>query len=126
MTGLLPLYCLPVVSSLSGFLISLIYTFAIGHALEAGWFLLQYGLENGDQELQRTAVDKFMEIPFLTGWDKEHGGLLYFLDVDGYCPTQVHPVKVDLIYFQYGPPMCAPKHFMGLIIEMHIESLLIQ
>ncbi|CDQ73811.1 unnamed protein product [Oncorhynchus mykiss] len=60
-----------------------------GHALEAGWFLLQYGLENGDQELQRTAVDKFMEIPFLTGWDKEHGGLLYFLDVDGYCPTQL-------------------------------------
>ncbi|CAB1336867.1 unnamed protein product [Coregonus sp. 'balchen'] len=32
------------------------------HALEAGWFLLQYGLENGDQELQRTAVDKFMEL----------------------------------------------------------------
>ncbi|XP_023862074.1 N-acylglucosamine 2-epimerase [Salvelinus sp. IW2-2015] len=60
-----------------------------GHALEAGWFLLQYGLENGDQELQRTAVEKFMEIPFLTGWDKEHGGLLYFLDVDGYCPTQL-------------------------------------
>uniref|UniRef100_A0A8C7D1K5 N-acylglucosamine 2-epimerase n=1 Tax=Oncorhynchus kisutch TaxID=8019 RepID=A0A8C7D1K5_ONCKI len=85
----LPLYCLPVVSFLSGFLISFIYTFAIGHALEAGWFLLQYGLENGDQELQRTAVDKFMEIPFLTGWDKEHGGLLYFLDVDGYCPTQL-------------------------------------
>ncbi|XP_010873907.1 N-acylglucosamine 2-epimerase [Esox lucius] len=60
-----------------------------GHALEAGWFLLQYGVKNGDQELQRTAVDKFMEVPFLTGWDTEHGGLFYFLDVDGYCPTQL-------------------------------------
>ncbi len=30
-----------------------------------------------------------MEIPFHTGWDKQHGGLFYFLDVDGHCPTQV-------------------------------------
>lgn len=60
-----------------------------GHALEAGWFLLQYGVKHGDQALQRTAVDKFMEVPYLTGWDKDHGGLFYFLDVDGYCPTQL-------------------------------------
>ncbi|XP_062316162.1 N-acylglucosamine 2-epimerase isoform X1 [Osmerus eperlanus] len=60
-----------------------------GHALEAGWFLFQYGGLHGDQALQQTAVDKFMEVPFLSGWDKEHGGLLYFLDVDDYCPTQL-------------------------------------
>lgn len=60
-----------------------------GHALEAGWFLLQYGVEHGDKELQQTAIDKFMELPYQTGWDKEHSGLFYFLDVDGYCPTQV-------------------------------------
>lgn len=60
-----------------------------GHALEAGWFLLQYAMKKGDVQLQKTAVDKFMEIPFHTGWDKQHGGLFYFLDVDGHCPTQL-------------------------------------
>ncbi|XP_054629630.1 N-acylglucosamine 2-epimerase isoform X3 [Dunckerocampus dactyliophorus] len=60
-----------------------------GHALEAGWFLLQYSKEWGDMELQGTAIDKFVELPFQYGWDKEHGGILYFLDVDGHCPTQL-------------------------------------
>uniref|UniRef100_A0A8B9H891 N-acylglucosamine 2-epimerase n=1 Tax=Astyanax mexicanus TaxID=7994 RepID=A0A8B9H891_ASTMX len=60
-----------------------------GHALEAGWFLLQYAKAQGDSDLQKLAVEKFMEVPFLTGWDGEHGGLFYFLDVDGHCPTQV-------------------------------------
>ncbi|KAI2661433.1 N-acylglucosamine 2-epimerase [Labeo rohita] len=60
-----------------------------GHALEAGWFLLQYAQKKGDVQLQKTAVDKFMEIPFHTGWDKQHGGLFYFLDVDNHCPTQL-------------------------------------
>uniref|UniRef100_A0A8B9H9D9 N-acylglucosamine 2-epimerase n=1 Tax=Astyanax mexicanus TaxID=7994 RepID=A0A8B9H9D9_ASTMX len=59
-----------------------------GHALEAGWFLLQYAKAQGDSDLQKLAVEKFMEVPFLTGWDGEHGGLFYFLDVDGHCPTQ--------------------------------------
>lgn len=61
----------------------------VGHALEAGWFLLQFSAERGDQELQRTAIDKFLEVPFKDGWDKDHGGLFYFLDVDKLCPTQV-------------------------------------
>ncbi|TRY98414.1 hypothetical protein DNTS_004963, partial [Danionella cerebrum] len=62
---------------------------ALGHALEAGWFLLKYSLSVGDVELQKTAVEKFMKVPFCNGWDKQHGGLFYFLDVDGYCPTQL-------------------------------------
>lgn len=61
-----------------------------GHALEAGWFLLQFSAERGDGELQKTAIDKFVELPYQCGWDKEHGGLFYFLDVDGHCPTQVN------------------------------------
>ncbi|XP_069383384.1 N-acylglucosamine 2-epimerase isoform X1 [Paralichthys olivaceus] len=60
-----------------------------GHALEAGWFLLQYSAEWADEELQKTAIHKFVELPYKNGWDKEHGGLFYFLDVDGYCPTQL-------------------------------------
>ncbi|KAM8830231.1 N-acylglucosamine 2-epimerase [Synchiropus picturatus] len=60
-----------------------------GHALEAGWFLLQYGRGQQDQDLQNTAISKFVELPFNSGWDKEYGGLFYFLDVDGHCPTQL-------------------------------------
>lgn len=60
-----------------------------GHALEAGWFLLQYCEKNGDESLQLTAINKFIELQFQRGWDKEHGGLFSFLDVDGYCPTQL-------------------------------------
>ncbi|KAM9785923.1 N-acylglucosamine 2-epimerase [Neosynchiropus ocellatus] len=60
-----------------------------GHALEAGWFLLQYGRGQQDQDLQNTAISKFVDLPFNSGWDKEHGGLFYFLDADGHCPTQL-------------------------------------
>ncbi|XP_068995404.1 N-acylglucosamine 2-epimerase isoform X2 [Embiotoca jacksoni] len=60
-----------------------------GHALEAGWFLLQYGAQWGDEDLQTTAINKFVELPYERGWDEEHGGLFYFLDVDGFCPTQL-------------------------------------
>ena len=27
--------------------------------------------------------------PFNYGWDKEHGGIYYFLDVDGWSPVQL-------------------------------------
>ncbi|XP_068605121.1 N-acylglucosamine 2-epimerase [Brachionichthys hirsutus] len=60
-----------------------------GHALEAGWFLLQFSAAQGDEELQKIAIDKFVELPYETGWDKQYGGLFYFLDVDGFCPTQL-------------------------------------
>lgn len=30
-----------------------------------------------------------MQLPYESGWDEEYGGLFYFLDVDGHCPTQV-------------------------------------
>ncbi|MEQ2195858.1 hypothetical protein XENOCAPTIV_019419, partial [Xenoophorus captivus] len=59
-----------------------------GHALEAGWFLLQYAAENDNKKIQRTAIEKFVELPYERGWDTDHGGLFYFLDVDGHCPTQ--------------------------------------
>lgn len=71
-----------------------------GHALEAGWFLLQFSAERGDEELQRTAIDKFVELPYQHGWDKEHGGLFYFLDVDGHCPTQVNQSSIHMWSFR--------------------------
>lgn len=60
-----------------------------GHALEAGWFLLRHAIRKGDPELRAHVVDKFLLLPFRSGWDPDHGGLFYFQDADGLCPTQV-------------------------------------
>ncbi|XP_023561132.1 N-acylglucosamine 2-epimerase isoform X2 [Octodon degus] len=60
-----------------------------GHALEAGWFLLQYASRKGDPELQAYVIEKFLLQPFNSGWDPNYGGLFYFQDADGLCPTQL-------------------------------------
>ncbi|KAE8583630.1 hypothetical protein XENTR_v10020604 [Xenopus tropicalis] len=60
-----------------------------GHAIEAGWFLLRHAIAHSDHSLAQTSVEKFMLLPFLSGWDQEYGGLFSFQDVDGHCPTQL-------------------------------------
>ncbi|KAM4019505.1 N-acylglucosamine 2-epimerase isoform 1-T2 [Anomaloglossus baeobatrachus] len=60
-----------------------------GHAIEAGWFLLRQAFANNDHNLGKIAVEKFVLLPFESGWDQEHGGLYSFQDVDGHCPTQL-------------------------------------
>ncbi|XP_011943732.1 PREDICTED: N-acylglucosamine 2-epimerase isoform X1 [Cercocebus atys] len=60
-----------------------------GHALEAGWFLLRHCIRKGDPELRAHVVDKFLLLPFRSGWDPDHGGLFYFQDADDFCPTQL-------------------------------------
>ncbi|XP_069501517.1 N-acylglucosamine 2-epimerase isoform X2 [Ambystoma mexicanum] len=60
-----------------------------GHAIEAGWFLLRHAVKRQDQALKSKAIEKFMLLPFKSGWDTDHGGLFSFLDVDGHCPTQL-------------------------------------
>jgi N-acylglucosamine 2-epimerase len=60
-----------------------------GHSIEAGWFLFARASKTNDAELKQTAIDKFILNPFGCGWDKQDGGLFYFLDVDGWSPTQL-------------------------------------
>ena len=60
-----------------------------GHAIEAGWFLLQYATRTENYELARIAIDKFIEQSFDTGWDDTYGGILYYLDASGFSPTQL-------------------------------------
>lgn len=62
---------------------------SLGHALEAGWFLLRHALRKGDPELRAHVIEKFLLLSFHSGWDPEHGGLFYFQDADNLCPTQV-------------------------------------
>ncbi|WP_421948113.1 AGE family epimerase/isomerase [Phaeodactylibacter xiamenensis] len=59
-----------------------------GHALEAMWFIMDLGERRNDQELIRQATERAL---FMLdyGWDKEAGGLFYFLDRKGYPPQQL-------------------------------------
>src|SRR5690606_100414 len=59
-----------------------------GHAIEAMWFMMDLAERRGDSDLVRRAV----EITLRTldkGWDREYGGIYYFLDVKGYPPQQL-------------------------------------
>ena len=59
-----------------------------GHSLEAMWFMMALGVRANDKEL----INKAVEIALKTidfGWDKEYGGIFYFLDRKGYPQQQL-------------------------------------
>lgn len=59
-----------------------------GHALESMWFIMDLGERLHRPEL----IDKAVKIALATidyGWDKEYGGIFYFLDRKGYPPQQL-------------------------------------
>jgi len=50
-----------------------------GHDIEGVWFLLEYARLTGESELVAKAASIF-DNAINAGWDKEYGGLLYFID----------------------------------------------
>ncbi len=57
-----------------------------GHSLEAMWFIMDLGVKLGREDIIKKAV----EISLNTieyGWDKQFGGIFYFMDIKGH-PTQ--------------------------------------
>ena len=59
-----------------------------GHALESAAFIMQEAIAREDDTLIPPAL-KMIDYSLARGWDEEHGGLLYFVDVDGKPPTQL-------------------------------------
>ncbi|RKD12793.1 N-acylglucosamine 2-epimerase [Pelobium manganitolerans] len=59
-----------------------------GHGLEAMWFIMDLAEKTSDTALTKKAVDISLNI-LEYGWDKEHGGILYFKDVKGAPPQQL-------------------------------------
>ncbi|MFM7359310.1 MAG: AGE family epimerase/isomerase [Sediminibacterium sp.] len=57
-----------------------------GHAIEAMWFIMDLGKRRNDPSLINKAADIMFDTLEM-GWDKEHGGIFYFMDVKG------HPVQ---------------------------------
>lgn len=59
-----------------------------GHNLEALWFLMNLGVRLGDKALiERCVAISHNVIEF--GWDKEYGGIYYFMDRKGNPPLQL-------------------------------------
>jgi N-acylglucosamine 2-epimerase len=59
-----------------------------GHTIEAMWFIMDLGIRVNDTSL----IDKAVTIMLNTleyGWDKEYGGIFYFLDIQGHPPQQL-------------------------------------
>lgn len=59
-----------------------------GHAIEAMWFIMDLGMRQNDLAL----IEKAVKITLVTleySWDKEFGGIYYFLDLKGAPPQQL-------------------------------------
>ncbi|WP_207512538.1 AGE family epimerase/isomerase [Longitalea luteola] len=59
-----------------------------GHTIEAMWFIMDLAKRFNDQQLIKKAVDIMLHT-LEYGWDKEFGGILYFMDVLGHPPQQL-------------------------------------
>ena len=57
-----------------------------GHAIEGAWFIMQEGKLREDHALIRMGLD-MLDWMCARGWDSQHGGMLYFVDVNG-LPVQ--------------------------------------
>jgi N-acylglucosamine 2-epimerase len=53
-----------------------------GHAIEGAWFIMHEGKVRRDNRLVRLGCD-MLDWMWKRGWDKEHGGILYFRDLRG-------------------------------------------
>ena len=59
-----------------------------GHGIEAMWFMMDIAQRRQDKQLIEKAVDVVLNILNFS-WDKEYGGLYYFMDINGHPPQQL-------------------------------------
>ena len=65
-----------------------------GHDIEGVWFILEHAKRTGDTSLVPKAAEIF-DWAIEAGWDKEYGGLLYFVDALGLPPEAYeHDMKL--------------------------------
>lgn len=59
-----------------------------GHGIEAMWFMLDIAVRRNDHVLAEQAKSVILNLVDY-GWDKEFGGIFYFMDVKGHPPQQL-------------------------------------
>lgn len=57
-----------------------------GHVLEDAWFWIEHLQRHGGLEENLGKIGSIVKSIFSIGWDKEHGGLFRFVDIDGGMP----------------------------------------
>ena len=63
-----------------------------GHGIEAVWFIMDLAERLGRPELTQRAVETTLNT-IKYGWDKEYGGIFYFMDRLGYPPQQLNGIR---------------------------------
>jgi len=93
-----------------------------GHAIEVAWFILHEAkIRGNDPELRKTGLT-ILDWMWERGWDKEHGGILYYTDVKGLsCSEYWHDMK---FWWPHNETIIASllAHFLtgeDKYIEMH-------
>lgn len=96
-----------------------------GHAIECGWFLLNYALKTDDAALRAKAFD-MMNWSFDLGWDTRDGGLFYFLDRSGRSPAQLEwsmklwwPHNEALIAFLMAYRVTGEERYLQRFQQVH-------
>ena len=65
-----------------------------GHCIENSWFLMNYAIQTGDEELLKKALN-ILDWSLERGWDKEYDGIKYFVDLyDRPCEQLEHDMKL--------------------------------
>ena len=65
-----------------------------GHDIECAWFLMEEANRTGDKRLHEETQELFLDA-INAGWDREYGGLLYFIDALGMPPEAYeHDMKL--------------------------------
>lgn len=65
-----------------------------GHSIECSWFVMEEANRRGDRELHAKAQE-MLRLAVQIGWDKDYGGLLYFVDCLGKPPEAYeHDMKL--------------------------------
>lgn len=59
-----------------------------GHAIEAMWFIMDLSERLNQPELAQKATGIMLRT-LEYGWDQQHGGIFYFMDIKGYPPQQL-------------------------------------
>ncbi len=59
-----------------------------GHSMEAAWFLMLEGMRRERRDVIDIAA-KIIDMTLPLGWDKKHGGIIAFTDIDGKPPVQL-------------------------------------
>ena len=53
-----------------------------GHSIETAWFLMHEGMHRKNRDIINKALE-ILDWSLELGWDKEYGGLLSFVDIEG-------------------------------------------